>query len=315
MSTFSFKKSDAGDKRFDGSMDGDFTPIPSQWYPAIISKQDDIKPTNDGAGTYLPVVWDIIGKLHAGRKLFFNIGRSGSEGFVNMGNAALGSILDALNMEGFQTFQQVMNKPMAILVKYIAPVYEADGVTIKHKGKNEIKGIMPFAQLEKLRNEYAEKHPDGDAAPAKRAPAKVEAATIPDNAGWDEPAAPAAQEAAAAPAQFQEQPWEKEEAAAPQTTAQAAQVESKVVTNVAAPTPEVAAPVVAASTKEAWEENGWLQHPKSPAHVYKDGVAKTKAEVNAMYAVPEAPAVPDLDLPPVDDAADGVPPWADETAQ
>ncbi|WYV98826.1 hypothetical protein [Stenotrophomonas phage CM2] len=59
-----------------------------------------------------------------------------------------------------------------------------------------------------------------------------------------------------------------------------------------------------------------MQHPKSPAHVYKDGVAKTKAEVNAYVRRAGSPGRPgpDLDLPPVEDAADAVPPWADETA-
>lgn len=315
---FSFTKKDAGDKRFDGSMDGDFTPIPSQWYAGIIEKTDDIKPTNDGAGTYLPTTWALTGKHHAGRKVFLNIGRSGSEGFVNMGNGILGSILDALNMEGFQSFAQVMNKPMAILVKLIPEELEADGVTVKRKAKNEIKGILPFAQLEKLRAEYAEKHPNGDSPAAKKTVKAVAATDIPDTAGWDdEPAAGTTAVAepvasAQAPAQFQEQPWNDKEKA------------TTVVTDVPPPAvEEVAAPAVV----EAWEANGWIQHPKSPAHVYKGKEAKTKAEVNAFYAAEAekakraaaeaaaakaAPDVPDLGVPPVEDAGEGIPPWASD---
>lgn len=325
MSTmFSFQRSDAadvGDKRFDGAMDGDFTPIPTHWYAGQIT-EDKMQPTGGGDGQALNTTWELIGKHYAGRKVFMNIGTGGSEGFVKMGKLIMLSIFDALNINGFQQTGELHKKPMAIKVVHVPAQYEEDGVTVKYKAKSEIKGIMPLNQLDKLRADFDAKWPEGyDKMNAKDAPTPVAAAAAVQNlpsaaeafgdadpvqapvqAPVQTPAAAVQAAAAAAateaPAQFKQQPY-----------VQAEPVVSAVVT----PPPVVEEPVApVVPVQEAWEANGWKVHPSNAAFVYKDKEVKPKAEVNAMYAVPEVPTLPDVpEVPEVPtDAGDAIPPWA-----
>lgn len=325
MSTmFSFSREDAADvadKKFDGSMDGDgFTPIPTHWYAGHII-EDKVQPTNGGDGEALNTSWELIGKHHAGRKVFMNIGTKGNEGFVKMGKIIMLSIFDALGINGFKQTGEIHKKPMAIKVVLVPAQYEEDGVTVKYKPKNEIKGIMPLSQLDKLRSEFDAKWPEGyDKMNAKDAPAPVaktaEAAQdLPDAAtafGADptpaqtttaaSQAAPV-QTATEAPAQFAQQPY--------------AQAEPVIVKAEVAPPVEAAPAVVAPveePAKEAWELNGWKQHPQAATHVYKGTEAKTKVEVNAMYAVQAPPVVeapPSIPgVPEVSEDGEETPPWA-----
>lgn len=324
MSTmFSFSRTDAADvadKRFDGSMDGDgFTPIPTHWYAGHII-EDKMQPTSGGEGKALNTSWELIGKHHAGRKVFMNIGTEGSEGFVKMGKIIMLSIFDALGINGFKQTGELHKKPMAVKVVMIPAQFEDDGKTIKYKAKNEIKGIMPLNQLEKLRTEFDAKWPEGyDKMNAKDAPAPVTTSiaqdlpSVAEAFGTTEEAPTQAAQTAQtvqtatteAPAQFAEQPWVE-----PNAAKEAAPVVSAVVTPKAEAAPEV--PTAPADTKEAWEDNGWVQHPSNAAYVYKGKEVKTKADVNAMFAAPEVPEVPSVpEVPEVPtDAGDAVPPWA-----
>lgn len=288
-SNFSFNISEAGEDRF---IDG-FSLIPGGWYAAKIT-EDKLEPTGDGDGMILNQTYVISGNDHAGRKLFDRVcvKHDSNDGWLRQGRAKLATILDALGMKAFKTTAEIQNKLIAIKVVEVDAVMEPDGVTVKYKAKNEIRGWKPIGELEKLKAEYKASAGTSAKPAQQKAAAKTEDFPADPFGQKDTAKAPAETTSVATSEAAPAQPWEAEDAPPPVVD-------------------EAPAAPAAKTAEQLMEEDGWKAHPQNASFVYKGKEVVKRADKLAEFEMTLAvPAVDDAPMAPPMDSGEEVPPWA-----
>lgn len=169
-------------------------PLPAGWYN-VVMVQSELKPTSDGHGQRLAIVFQVIDGQYAGRKIFEGLN------LVNANAAAqeiaykqLSAIGHAVNHVQIGDSSELHNKPLKVKVK-LKPAtggYEAGNSISAYKNINEVVNNNAPA------NPFA-------------APPAVPAAPMPPGpAAWSPPAAPPQ-----APQQAQAPAWAPPPATAP----------------------------------------------------------------------------------------------------
>lgn len=254
-------------------------PLPTGWYNVAID-ESEMKPTNDGAGTYLKLRFDVLDGQFKGRKLWEQLNlKNANAQTVEIAQKQLSAICHAVGVLKPAKSEELHGIPLKVRVgqKKAEGGYDAGNKITSYKNVNEKVDMA-----------------GGDAGAAAFGAASPGAPPPADNA----------------------QPWAAPPAAAAVDTAPPAPTPpAPPVPAPAAP----AAPAVAHDPIAAAEADGWIQHPSSPTHMYKGQDVKTKDELAAMFPAPAAPAVPEAPAvppaPPVDAAAAAAattapPPWA-----
>lgn len=115
-------------------------PVPAGWYNAAISASE-MKPTQDGTGTYLALTFDILDGQFAGRKIFVNLNlRNANPMAQEIAYKDLSAICHATGvMQIQQDSSELHGRPMKVKVK-IRPAkgeYEASNAISAYKNINE----------------------------------------------------------------------------------------------------------------------------------------------------------------------------------
>lgn len=119
--------------------DTGFDTVPAGWYNVSID-ESDLKPTKDGAGTYLQIRFNILDGQYRGRKLFsrLNIRNSNAQA-QEIALRQLSAIGHAVNVLYIQDSQQLHGLPMKVKVKIRKgdDNYEDQNEIISYKNINE----------------------------------------------------------------------------------------------------------------------------------------------------------------------------------
>jgi hypothetical protein len=109
-------------------------PIPAGWYNAAID-ESEMKPTKDGAGTYLQVRYSVLDGQYAGRKVYDRLNlRNSNPQAQEIAYGTLSAICHATGVIQVADSQQFHGIPLKIKVK----VSPADG---RYEASNEVKGV------------------------------------------------------------------------------------------------------------------------------------------------------------------------------
>lgn len=274
-------------------------PLPAGWYN-VVMVQSEMKPTADGTGQRLAIVFQVIDGQYANRKIFEGLN------LVNSNSAAqeiaykqLSAIGHAVGHVMIGDSTELHNKPLKVKVK-IKPAtgqYEAGNAISAYKNINEV---------------VAAAGPANPFAP----PPGVPAVAIPaGNAQWAPPAAPQAPAAppqwapppaAAAPAAPPPQQWAPPPATAP------AQPWAPPAAAPVAPQPQAPA---AAAPQPVGMQPAWAQAP-APAAPAPAPAAPPQLQPPPGFAAPAAaaPAPAAQYAPPAGQPAPIQPPWATPAA-
>lgn len=199
--------------------------LPAGWYNAMVD-ETEIKPTKDGAGSYLNTRFEILDGQYKGRKVFhrFNI-RNNSAQAQEIAYKQLSALQHALNVLVIQDSTQLHRVPLKIKVKVRAASgdYEASNEISAFKNINEAVGGATGAgapmqpqmtppmqmppQMQQMPQQAPMQQPQQYAPPAQfaqpQAPAQAPQWQPPGQAAqpWNQPAQMPPQQA---PQQFQQ---------------------------------------------------------------------------------------------------------------
>lgn len=114
--------------------------MPKGWYKTIVEKTE-LKPTNDGTGQFVSVMFGVVEGNYKGSKFFnnFNVVNA-SEKAVEIGHKQFSALLHAVGVLQMTNTDQIKNIPFFTRLKYVEPEMEtgADGVPrVKYEEKNE----------------------------------------------------------------------------------------------------------------------------------------------------------------------------------
>lgn len=244
---------------------GSQDPVPAGWYNvAMVDSQ--LKPTSDGTGQRLAIVFQILDGQYAGRKLYegLNLVNSNAQA-QEIAYKQLSAIGHAVGHTLIGDSTELHNKPLKVKVKLKPAVgqYEAGNAISSYKNINDPTAVSAPAAT----NVFA------------GPPAAVPMQMPPGPAAWAPPTAPNqpwAQPQAQQPAQQFAQPQPQPQ---PQQFAQPAQMAAPVTQPTWAQAPAPAAPVAAATPH--------LQVPPTVAAPAPVAVAP-QAQVAPPWATPSA---------------------------
>jgi hypothetical protein len=256
-------------------------PLPSGWYNVQID-ESEMKPTQDGTGSYLKLRFSVMDGQYANRKLWEQLNlRNNNAQTVEIAQKQLSAICHAVGVLKPAKSEELHAKPFKVKVgqKPAKDGYDAGNRIMAYKNINE--------QVDTA---------GGDAGAAAF--------------GAGAPQAPAGFTAGAPASTPPAQPW-AQGAAATAATPDAAPPAPP------APPAAPAAPAAPHDPLAAAAADGWIVHPSAAGYYYKGTEVKTNADVAAMYPAPApaAPAAPPA--PPAAPAAPAAPgaqaappPWA-----
>lgn len=184
-------------------------PVPDGWYNVMID-QSEMKPTKDGAGTYLELRFNVIDGQYANRKLFARLNlRNNNPVAQEIAYGELSAICHSTGVMQLQDSQQLHGIPLKVKAK-VRPAkdgYDASNDLSGYKNINEQTGDAPSG---------GGGAPAGFGNPAPQNNAPQNAA--PQNAGqqpWQQqPAQQPAQQAN--PQGGQQQPWQQQPSQQPE---------------------------------------------------------------------------------------------------
>lgn len=119
--------------------DTGFDTVPAGWYNVSID-ESDLKPTKDGAGTYLQLRFNILDGQYKGRKLFARLNiRNNNSQTQEIALRQLSAIGHAVNVLHIQDSQQLHGLPLKVKVKIRKgdDNYEDSNELISYKNINE----------------------------------------------------------------------------------------------------------------------------------------------------------------------------------
>lgn len=229
--------------------DTGFDTVPAGWYN-VSADESDLKPTKDGAGTYLQMRFNVLDGQYRGRKLFARLNiRNANAQAQEIALRQLSAIGHAVGVLHIQDSQQLHGLPLKVKVK----VRKGDG---EYEDSNE---IISYKNI----NEPVETvgSAPAAAAPAGFAPPPQGFAPPAAPAGFAQPPAQAPAAPAAAPAP---QPWaQPPAAAAPAPVAEAPQPWAQPPM-AAAPAPQADPSNPFAGAPQGWN-GGAAPAPGAPA--------------------------------------------------
>ena len=184
-------------------------PVPEGWYNVQID-QSEMKPTKDGAGTYLELRFSVMDGQYANRKLFARLNlRNNNPVAQEIAYGELSAICHATNVMQLQDSQQLHGVPLKVKAK-VRPAsggYDASNDLSGFKNINESTGDAPAAG--------AGAPPQGFAG-AGTQPGNT---TPPQGAGqqpWQQPAQQSAQQSQPAQQGGAQQPWQQQPSQQPE---------------------------------------------------------------------------------------------------
>lgn len=278
--------------------DTGFEVLPPGWYNFKID-ESEMKPTKDGAGSYLKLRFEVLDGQYVGRKVYTNLNlRNSNVQTVEIAQKQLSAICHAVGVLRPGKSEELHGIPLKakLKVRKGGGDYEDQNDFTAYKNINEqvdLAGGTPAGEVTS---------PFGGAV--EGAPAQPWTNGAAAGLAGDKPADPPAQ------------PWSPPAAETPAVPAAPVVPEAPAVP--AAPAP-VHDPIAAAVA------DGWIQHPSSPTHHYRGQEVVETEQLAGKYpapaaptapVVPAAPAAPAIPAAPAagtgapSDAQAAAPPWA-----
>lgn len=232
--------------------------MPKGWYKTMVEKTER-KPTSDGTGEYISVMFGVIEGNYKGSKFFnnFNVVNS-SEKAVEIGHKQFSALLHAVNVLHMTDTDQIKSIPFFTRLKFVEAEMEtgADGVPrVKYEEKNEpsaYRNINDQAAIEAISKQQTGAGGNQAAAKAPQAPPQA-------------PPVGATQQQWAQPQQQQQQP--------PQQPQQQQQW--------AAPVQQQPAPV---QQQQQWAAPPQQQQQQQPAPVQQQAPSQAPAQAQPWQA-------------------------------
>lgn len=266
-------------------------PLPSGWYNVAID-ESEMKPTKDGAGSYLQTRFNVLDGQYAGRKLFhmFNM-KNANQQTVEIAQKQLSALCHAVNVLKPAKSEQLHSIPLKIKVaiKAASGDYEAG---------NKITSFKPAsAEVDMAGGDSAGAAAFGAGAPV------TQSLDAPPSQPWTAPATAtlATEQAPAAVAQ----PWAAPAAETAPAAAPAAPAAPEA--------PAAPAAVVEHDPIKAAEADGWILHPSNPQYHYKGTEVVESAKLIEKYPAPAAPLAPAAPAAPAVPTAPTAPATAGST--